>query len=81
MGQTGQRSIATYILAVKIALAAAPFSWLRGGPPRAMDHLGEDKSSKRKNRGCQEPPALSHLALELVVLVVAFVTPRGRTCS
>jgi hypothetical protein len=26
---------------VKIASAAAPFSWLRGGPPRAMDHLGE----------------------------------------
>jgi hypothetical protein len=26
---------------VKIALAAAPFSWLRGGPPRAMVHLGE----------------------------------------
>jgi hypothetical protein len=25
----------------KIALAAAPFSWLRGGPWRAMGHLGE----------------------------------------
>src|SRR5215208_6020293 len=24
---------------VKIALAAAPFSWLRGGPWRAMGHL------------------------------------------
>src|SRR5215204_6003900 len=41
MGQTGRRSIATHILAVKIALATAPFSWLRGGPPRAMDHFGE----------------------------------------
>jgi hypothetical protein len=32
----------TYLLysGVKIALAA-PFSWSRGGPPRAMDHLGE----------------------------------------
>src|SRR5215217_4631016 len=26
---------------VKIALAAAPFSWFRGGPARAMGHLGE----------------------------------------
>jgi hypothetical protein len=26
---------------VKIALAAAPFSWLRGGPWRAMGHLDE----------------------------------------
>ena len=26
---------------VKIALAAAPFSWIRGGPTRAMGHLGE----------------------------------------
>src|SRR5215218_9925572 len=26
---------------VKIALVAAPFSWLRGGPARAMEHLGE----------------------------------------
>src|SRR5688572_16892912 len=26
---------------VKIALAAAPFSWLRGGPARAMGHSGE----------------------------------------
>jgi hypothetical protein len=41
MGQTGRRSIATHILAVKIALAAAPFSWFRGGPARTMGHLGE----------------------------------------
>jgi hypothetical protein len=41
MGQTGRRSIATHILAVKIALAAARFSWIRGGPARAMGHLGE----------------------------------------
>jgi hypothetical protein len=26
---------------VKIALAASPFSCLRGGPARAMEHLGE----------------------------------------
>src|SRR5215213_6868789 len=26
---------------VKIALAAAPFSWFRGDPARDMDHLGE----------------------------------------
>jgi hypothetical protein len=26
---------------VKIALATDPFSWLRGGPARAMDHFGE----------------------------------------
>src|SRR5215208_612402 len=26
---------------VKIALAAAPFSWFRGGPARAMGHFGE----------------------------------------
>ena len=26
---------------VKIVLAEAPFSWLRGDPARAMDHLGE----------------------------------------
>src|SRR5215210_946364 len=26
---------------VKIAVAAAPFSWFRGGPARAMDHLDE----------------------------------------
>ena len=26
---------------VKIALAAARFSWFRGGPARAMGHLGE----------------------------------------
>jgi [ribosomal protein S5]-alanine N-acetyltransferase len=26
---------------VKIALATAPFSWLRGGSARAMDHFGE----------------------------------------
>ena len=41
MGQTGWRSIATHFLAVKIALAVAPISWFRGGPARAMDHLGE----------------------------------------
>src|SRR5215207_2152582 len=41
MGQTGRRSIATHILAVKIALAAARFLWFRGGPPRAMAHFGE----------------------------------------
>jgi hypothetical protein len=27
---------------VKIALAAAPFSWFRGGPARAMGHWREN---------------------------------------
>src|SRR5687768_3756076 len=48
MGQTGRRSIATHILAVKIALGAAPISWLRGGPARAMGHFGEYSRRKAK---------------------------------
>jgi hypothetical protein len=32
---------------VKIAFAAAPFSWLRGGPARAMGHLGEYGSPEK----------------------------------
>jgi hypothetical protein len=30
-----------FMAGVKIALATAPFSWLRGGSARAMDHFGE----------------------------------------
>ena len=36
MGQTGRRSIATYILAVKIALAVAHFHGFGVGRARAM---------------------------------------------
>src|SRR5215208_5944201 len=54
MGQTGRRSIATHILAVKISSVAAPFSWLRGGPCRAMGHLGV-LGQEKKGRGLEKP--------------------------
>jgi hypothetical protein len=44
---------------VKIALAAVPFSWLRGGPARAMIHLGE-------LRGGSVTQVLNHYAGKLL---------------
>src|SRR5918993_978703 len=49
------------------SLGAAPFSWLRGGPARAMDHLGEYR---------REPPAFEET--RIVSLVAAL--PVGFAC-
>jgi hypothetical protein len=38
---------------VKIALVAAPFSWLRGGPARAMKHLGD--YGQDEGQGLEKP--------------------------
>jgi hypothetical protein len=52
---------------VKIALAAAPFSWLRGGPPRVMGHLGEERQEKNRKGGGLASPITSAQALFLAV--------------
>jgi len=55
MGQTGQRSIATYILAVKIALAAAHFHGFgvaRQGPWNTSVNKGKKRKDRARRRRC-----------------------------
>jgi hypothetical protein len=54
MGQTGRRSIATHILAVKIALAAAhfhDFGVARQGPWNTWVNIGQEEATVLKVKG------------------------------
>jgi hypothetical protein len=58
MGQTGRRSIATHILAVKIVSAAAHLHGLGVAPQGPWD-TWVNKGKKKEDRGIAPPPSLS----------------------